>query len=1107
MLWQVRLSARMLFRTLAVFVTLTVLLPSFASAQQQIQRVSELNFTLDSFLYIKGQTNLDASAQRELDDWLRTHRTVLVVTDQTTDESFRTVDGQQRVGYEAAEFAIGHGLFNQQGFAALIDSETGLKNISVMLIDFGSKNANFFTSHLLQSNGVTDEDTWKSSVFPLITPMLKEARIGDAVKTAVLEYEDRLESARTKQRIIQIVVYILLPAVLILFLVLLAANWIYNRIVKVDKRRREILAEVRSRRSIVTEKAARLGQLFQLRQEVLGSSPTQLSYVGHTAKEADKASRAIDRASILLEVALDICGTPESAPSTVTWWEKMLRLFSNEEDERLYYRVCGKYSFARTSATGEALSGKLRDDPTWLWAPIGDFENFSLTFNELLSRFNALAEESQRTLENLHSTVRTGEAFVNRLEGELRHFEGSAAKLVERISEAGLAERIQATCTNASQHFNAQLDEARRTLASDPMTAVSASVRSEQSLKVAADLIGGLNYIFSQLLSVIASRCTQLQEREQKYGWVSVETNRLLDIAAKQLEEVLLGGTTAVTPDVANEFSLLLRRCEQAIALADRRIENAGEIENSQADVTAARENIGRSLSVNPPDILRENNWNPDSHIAQARLLLNLAVGEINNGELGRAADTLDKLEEQLQLVVNIIAEATEAHREFSDFHAKLLSALDALNARCDTARAVLETLAGTYTGEALIFRQGDLVLPDAADSVSKNRGLINEELSRRCVLLETANQLFQQGAVIGAFARLKEAESCDVGIDQRLQEVDAKAKALKAKDEENEAELSSQPKVIAEIASQFTNASVRQVTIDYWNQSLPYFRQADDLHRIGLRNPYAVSEMLQRFIDVIRSTTANISKDNEILLEAHRSFYAAESRLKELRSLLGQMQGLNDNIPDSAEVRGLPREVSHLAHRLETLRLLFNVAHYDWNVLDRNADEAYAQLNDMIAKLKGEQKAGAAASRAITDAGVAVREARSWSGSYSVTIAGSPGAHELESARSAYERGEYAQTVQFAVAAKKAAQSAVAEAESSVQRLRRQRQRSSAAATSAANSARTGAVLSGSSTRHTGGSGGSSGGSSSSFSGSRSGGSSGGFSSLKSGGSRGSFA
>ena len=132
-------------------------------------------------------------------------------------------------------------------------------------------------------------------------------------------------------------------------------------------------------------------------------------------------------------------------------------------------------------------------------------------------------------------------------------------------------------------------------------------------------------------------------------------------------------------------------------------------------------------------------------------------------------------------------------------------------------------------------------------------------------------------------------------------------------------------------------------------------------------------------------------------------------------------------------------RELANLRSAYTTALASSEAAHGEWPTIDHEADRITSDAAHVAASLKGELAAAARATDAISNSGSKVREATNWTGSYGVSVPGSPGSGSLNSAKSALNSGDYDGAIRYADAARSAAISAIQSAEAEVSRLRRE--------------------------------------------------------------------
>ena len=179
------------------------------------------------------------------------------------------------------------------------------------------------------------------------------------------------------------------------------------------------------------------------------------------------------------------------------------------------------------------------------------------------------------------------------------------------------------------------------------------------------------------------------------------------------------------------------------------------------------------------------------------------------------------------------------------------------------------------------------------------------------------------------------------------------------------------------------------------------------------------------------------LNNDRDAYAEVVRSLQAADTQLDTAARLAKDSQ--SDGIADSPAITSALRELANLKSAYTSAVASSQAEHGEWPVIDREADRITGEAAHVAASLKGELAAAARATDAISNAGSQVREATNWTGSYGVSVPGSPGSGSLNSAKSALNSGDYEGAIRYAEAARSAAISAIQTAEAEVSRRRRE--------------------------------------------------------------------
>jgi hypothetical protein len=197
---------------------------------------------------------------------------------------------------------------------------------------------------------------------------------------------------------------------------------------------------------------------------------------------------------------------------------------------------------------------------------------------------------------------------------------------------------------------------------------------------------------------------------------------------------------------------------------------------------------------------------------------------------------------------------------------------------------------------------------------------------------------------------------------------------------------------------------------------------------------------MLDQLQHKVERVQQFLTADRDLFAEASRSHAAASKQLQLARQMVEAAQ--RDGVPDSQRVLRVSREVQELDRSLQQLGQRITAGRQDWEDVDQLADQLAIRGGEAAAALRGELDKAHRCVETLSDAARQVRRAASWTGSYGIAIAGSPGGDELDAARAAFGRGDYDGTLRHAANAAAIAQREVRQAEILVQQRRRDEQR-----------------------------------------------------------------
>lgn len=1049
----------------ALFLGLTAGQP--ASAQQRVDRISNIQWQAGTLVYYRGEIPLD---QRELErlngELLKRPMPVTVVfAEKVSDENWTLPDGQQIRGHQAADFAVGHGLFNQGAFAKQTDPVSGLKNGSALLLCMeadpsdGMRPFKFYSSELLNHHKLNWERVWSNDIEDLGIELLRQGRFSDAILRSVDAYAERLTkklaaevaeaqraeaqklhriereaAARARARAFaQALPWILLLlgiAALSMLLVLLHSRARAARTIASKELDQWIGA--------LSGKTELLARLNQRKGAVLGKTRSEVRLTGESQKLANEAIDKIARARLLIRLAT----------STVEQARRMIRDgqpagFRTRPYQQALQILQGSLEFDPGSGIRAAVTGEELKDEEYLWAPLSSFQPFRTSFDELIATFNRITREASQALDSFHSirsqVVQRAGAAATRLD-ELDALLQALAGGMNADEQRLLAVITSETVPNLKKEIS-QLGP--RALA-DPIGRKeefdSFSERIEEAALCAQTL--------QELLSAgedFRSRCGRLEESGLKPAWLgelySAATGGLIAVI-----DSMDSSRTDLSGNLRDDAAALSTVLSRAEALNTSRLDLEGECNRLLQLLAENRSRLAAQLRIAPERILAESDEEdqdqrvPDQALADARRELAQARQHLNSARLDDAAGLLRLAELSCKDAADDIQLALSAFAGHEPRMAAIKGMSSELASEIERHRVLLEELSG-FDPQVLLFRSGDPSHPRSDASAANNIEEVTQATQARERSLADAAGAFSDGRLLAASDHLTDAENWNMFIKHRLKEISQKHSAVMT------ANLHNGPALETTLAG-FKSATeapfetwVRRATIDGLITAYNSLAEASRLHSGPRANPFQIAEILDSARSVLEAFTAASERDHVEHNEAAASIERAGRKLEELNETLQQMRGEKDSLPDAQAFKVAAERLAPLQNAHSLLLSALQTPHSDWFELDDQADDLVARTSELLLHLRQEGQEGAQALSEIQAAAASVRRARDWSGSYGISISGSPGQQELNLARQLFNRGSFEQAGLTAQSAANLAAEAISAAEALVRKRRRAQQ------------------------------------------------------------------
>lgn len=698
-------------------------------------------------------------------------------------------------------------------------------------------------------------------------------------------------------------------------------------------------------------------------------------------------------------------------------------------------------TFAPDSNVQEAVSGKPLQSRE-LWADIKEYEPFQMSFDKLVDTFNNRAKVASDGLNTISTAIDHSLELLTSIESSLGQIAGIAAE-----SEGSLVPL--------------------RALAASPVQSLKARCEEQKGLW-GADPIGACDEL-EELNNEAAGYVQAAQDIQKKCG----DSKNEIDAGKAALTAA--GHTTAWIDDTLREVNGRVASClssdnprnltelgidAQIQGLADS-VEDAafiaGELSKRVPDsiteaktlVAAAREKIGTAVGATPSQVLHEEDANPefkdeksdpDSLIAKAEALMAETSELLNAGKVEEAEKKVEEIDARIKSVQRICADsekAADAYKQISrELTGKLEDAAGLVPSRTETLRRLRET----YAESALVLGAGDPTHPRNNNTLDDNLTEAEESLAKVRECLVSATQARNEGKVLQSVMILKQVSGLLDFAGHRFAEIMEKKERLESQVQANTALSGKLEEEKRALETQVNDPRVSSETAELQRSATTALDAANEFLGATPRDPYAAAEKLAEAQSVLGSVGVRIEKD----IQNHGAAVAAIERAVSVgRRIEQDLQGVKaEGAGQSGELEKSSEETRKYLARVQQFEVEFKQRqHADWVESADQANKLIRDGNRILQVVEGEIQELEEAHSKMEQAERRIADARRWSGSYGVTIYGSPGATSLHDAQDMLAAGNYADALVYAERALSSASRAIEDADAEVERKEREEQ------------------------------------------------------------------
>ena len=778
----------------------------------------------------------------------------------------------------------------------------------------------------------------------------------------------------------------------------------------------------------VEEKAAALLKLDERRRRLLGVKPEDVAFSGETKEAADQVIEAMGYLFILHSCAMEVV---RQVKERVGAGGLRYHLSTAPFADAARLMTGAPVKFRPQTGIEFVLNGRKAAPEEVLWAPLKSFKPFEMSMEQLQEQFAKRAKTATELLQQLQEAIDTskglGEGVKQRIDA-LDYTAGQADDQKLRIPPSVQA-KLQPALEAALAAANSQ-----RLL--DPLAAFNALCELDKWLITAEQVVGDIQQGVTTGLPALQGALDMLGQAGVPVKRFDTAQKGIL-INADKVVVALAGNDCSVRDySFSGEVEKLCGDARQAADTEKKRQGLKGSLATVVAKIAAARAEISTLVNVPAENLLQEKEANPNDVIAKIDELLGAASTQIGQLKLDDAASLLEQVEDQLAEAEKLVADSLAAAKAFTRARQGLVKDAEKLSAAAEKVSAVLDEIVANYAAEVALLGEGDSSHPNANGTIGDNLEEVAATVSRRDRDLAKADDLYAKGSVLYAMKALALVNAHHEFIKARLDEVTEKRERLTKAEKQNAAEVRKLETDVSKLEDACKDDVASEETMGFATKA----RKALDAASGGSKNkpnPFAVGAKLAEAKSALGAGTQALDRDSRLSRKV-------QNALAEIGRTLGEIDrdykaATSDDIPDSDALKVSGRKIPALVKKVENFKV---PKHPNWVVLDHDLSELTSAARNLLAEIRQEQEEAEEAQKRMNSANKAIRRAKSWSGSYGVTIRSQTGGSVMREAEAAFVAGNYALALDRAARAESLAQSAIDDAENRVEDARREIER-----------------------------------------------------------------
>jgi hypothetical protein len=671
-----------------------------------------------------------------------------------------------------------------------------------------------------------------------------------------------------------------------------------------------------------------------------------------------------------------------------------------------------------------------------LYGSVDNYKAFSKTFSEVIAEFNARAQTAAATLDQVEKAATTYGAQFDAVQQQLDAVEATRAAV-----EAGAAKygyfAVPSLYTVVKSHVEGMLAAARTAAVADPVGSLRGDGAAATALIAeATSLINSVRTLHAERLNAANAVIESFKPRNISSDWIAADLKKLsvqAEAAAAGIASGAPAGAVAAFVAAADERFTYFGN---AGATVKSLTETWNAKQQTDAATADAHRTISSALKLDASQTLKEKQAIPEEYLAKAQASLSNAESLLGEGN-SESAQAVRDAQGLIAQASAIVTHSLESLTSQAPTLAQRRAETSRLTTMVPERQHVLDGIVKDFADSVMLLGAGDLSHPNANGTVADNVDEAEAALAAANAKTDAAVKAYNSGSLLAAADLLAQVLGHQQTAEHRLSEIAEKRDLLDKTVAANKTALEALESKFRGWKTEIPDdRRTMAATIQSYENAGKTLLNTRTVLMTGKGDPFKAAATLATVTKALEQLWVSTQNDRDAYAEVERALSAARTQLNTGASLAKDAAG--DGVTDSRDIVDAERDLTKLEAAYTSAVAAAKVDHGDWVKLDATIHQIITDAAHAAAVLKSELAAAAKATSAITTAAAAVREATNWSGSYGVSVPGSPGSGSVQSARSALNSGDYAGAIRYADSARREAQSAIDSAEAEETRRRR---------------------------------------------------------------------